>query len=358
VRSRITTAAGLGACACLLAFPAAGLAKTKTVVVGTGSHGKAFQKLGADANAFFPHGVTIHKGDSVRFAPGGFHTVDLPKRGGGPAALITPTGTTVSGSNDAAGQPFWFNGQPNLSFNPSLFKGGFGHKLTYSGRKSLNSGLPLSAKVKPMTVKFTRTGTYTFYCNIHPGMKGTVTVKKASAKVPSAKQDAATVKAEVARDLKIAKALPRTKTPAATVDVGAAGPHGVEFFGMVPSTINVHVGDAVSFRMSKGSFEDHTATFGPGNPESQPDSYLGQLANGINPPQFDPRAVYPSDPPGSSAAILTALTHGNGFWNSGVMDTSSATPLANSNSVKFGQPGRYDYYCLIHPFMHGTVVVN
>src|SRR3954454_23883027 len=109
-------AIGLGACACTLAFPAAGLAKTKTVVVGTGKAAKSFQKFGADANAFFPSGGTIHKADSVRFVPGGFHNVDLPKRGGAATPLITPTGTTVSGINDEAGQPFWFNGQPNLSF--------------------------------------------------------------------------------------------------------------------------------------------------------------------------------------------------------------------------------------------------
>jgi plastocyanin len=356
VRSRRTTAAGLAACACLLAFPAAGLAKTKTVVVGTGKAGKAFQKLGADVNGFFPSGIAIHKGDSVKFVPGGFHNVDLPKRGGGTASLIVPTGTMVSGSNDEAGQPFWFNGQPNLGFNPALFTGGFGKKLTYNGRKSLNSGLPVAPKVKPMTVKFTKTGKYTYYCDVHPGMKGTVTVRAARKSVPTAKQDAATVKAEIKRDVKIAKALPRTKTPSGTVDVGAAGPHGVEYFGMVPATIDVNSGSSVTFRMSKGSFEDHTATFGPGNPETEPDSYLGKLV--LNPPTLDPRSVYPSDPPGSSSAILTALTHGNGFWNSGAMDTSSKTPLAGSNSVRFGQAGTYDYYCLIHPFMHGQVVVH
>jgi plastocyanin len=354
----MTMAAGLGTCACLLAFPAAGLAKTKTVVVGTGKAAKSFQKFGADANAFFPSGVTIHKGDSVRFVPGGFHNVDLPKRGGAATPLITPTGTTVSGINDEAGQPFWFNGQPNLSFTPTLFTGGFGKKLTYNGRKSLNSGLPLAAKVKPMTVKFSKTGKYTYFCDVHPGMKGTVTVKAASKSIPTAKQDAATVKAEIKRDVKIAKTLPSTKTPSGTVDVGAAGPHGVEYFGMVPGKLTVNPGDTVNFRMSKGSFEEHSATFGPGNPETQPDSFLGKLAGGINPPTFDPRSVYASDPPNASAAVLTALSHGNGFWNSGVMDRSSKTPLAGSNSVKFGQSGTYDYYCLIHPFMHGTVVVR
>ena len=50
--------------------------------------------------------------------------------------------------------------------------------------------------------------------------------------------------------------------------------------------------------------------------------------------------------------------HGNGFWNSGALDTVSATPLPKSASVKFDTPGTYTYYCLIHPFMRGTITVQ
>jgi plastocyanin len=41
-----------------------------------------------------------------------------------------------------------------------------------------------------------------------------------------------------------------------------------------------------------------------------------------------------------------------------VLDTSSATPLPSSNAVTFTAPGTYQFYCLIHPFMHGTVTVT
>jgi plastocyanin len=40
------------------------------------------------------------------------------------------------------------------------------------------------------------------------------------------------------------------------------------------------------------------------------------------------------------------------------MDESNATPLQSSNSVTFNAPGTYQFYCLIHPFMHATVVVK
>ena len=67
--------------------------------------------------------------------------------------------------------------------------------------------------------------------------------------------------------------------------------------------------------------------------------------------------MYPSEPP-ATTATLTPLTHGNGFWNTGVMDTANATPLPSSGTVTFGAPGTYKYYCLIHTFMHGVINVT
>ncbi len=103
--------------------------------------------------------------------------------------------------------------------------------------------------------------------------------------------------------------------------------------------------------------EVHTATTGPGNPESQPTSYLGVLAASFASPVFDPRATYPSDPPPGIAA-LTPTFHGNGFWNSGALDLNPSTPSPPRNSVTFAAPGVYQFYCLIHPFMHATVTVQ
>jgi plastocyanin len=106
--------------------------------------------------------------------------------------------------------------------------------------------------------------------------------------------------------------------------------------------------------MMKGSTEDHTATFGP-------QAYLQPIENSFanpQPPSFalDSRGVYESQAPGTLGALSPAL-HGNGFWNSGVMDQSTATPLPNSNSVKFTTPGTYEFMCMIHTNMHGTIKV-
>ena len=321
---------------------------------------KTFQKQAfSDVNDYFPHQATIHVGDSIKFVPTGPHTVDIPRKGGSPLALILPTGQTIAGVNDAAGAPFWFNGQPQVGFNPQLGPPGlFGKKATFTGAKRIESGLPFAEKPKPFTVKFLKTGTYTYYCNIHPGMKGTIKVASKNGKVPSAREDKAALNTQIASTLKTAKRLTHTVVQGNNVSIGASGAGGVESFAFYPANKTVKVGTTVTFRMSSKSFEAHTATTGPGDPVTDPTSYLGAISASFQAPVFDPRGVYPSDPPGSIAA-LTPTFHGNAFWNSGVLDHSSTTAaLPSSNLVTFSAPGTYTFYCMIHPFMKGTVTVT
>ncbi|MGZ6643666.1 MAG: hypothetical protein ACXVFT_17805 [Solirubrobacteraceae bacterium] len=351
--------AALGAASvAMFAVPAGASAATKTVLMGepTAVQNTFERRYSSDVDAFFPSKITVHVGDSVRFDPVSFHTVDFPKKGGKSLGLVSP-GAPVSGASDAAGAPFWFNGQPQLGFTAALQKSGFGKTFTYTGAKPVRSGLPFANKPKPMTVRFTKAGSFTFYCNVHEGMKGRVKVVPKSKHVPSAAADKARVAAQVARDLRVAKSLGSTKAPAKTVIMGPSGTGGVELYGFAPARLTVPVGTTVTFRMPNNSREDHTATFGPGNPDKEPGSYLGKLAASFNTPAFDPAATYSSDKPGTVATFTPAL-HGNGFWNTGVLDTTPATPLPALGTVTFGQPGTYDFYCLIHTFMHGQVVVQ
>jgi plastocyanin len=344
----------------VLAIPASASAATKVVNMGTPSKvAQTFnQKYGSDVNDFFPHGTTIHVGDSVSFVPVGFHDLTIPKKGGKAVPLFAPIGQVVAGANDAAGAAFWFNGQAKLGFNlPTLAPAGFGKKFTYTGAKAIHSGLPLGNKLKPVTVKFAKAGSYTYYCDVHPGMKGTVKVLAKSKAIPSAKADAKALAHQVARDLKEIKTLTKAAVPAGTVDVGSAGKYGTEYFGMLPATRTVPAGTTLTFQMTARSVETHTATFGPGDPEKEPNSYLGKLTATLESPVPDPSAIYPSDVPGTLAS-LTPTLHGNGFWNSGALDAVAATPLPRSNKVTFNTPGTYTYHCLIHPFMKGTVVVQ
>jgi plastocyanin len=340
-----------------LVMPGAAMAATRTVFMGLPpASQKAFEKVSSDANAFFPTTIRIHAGDVVAFAPVGFHSVDMPASGA-PLPLISPTGKKVT-AIDAAAIPFWFNGLDEVGFDARLAKLNFG-KTLIKGPARIASGLPLAPKLKPMRVRFNKAGRYTYYCNIHTGMKGTVRVVGKHSPIPSAKSDAARVKAQAAKALAVAKTLPTiTKPPASTVSVGAEGKGGVTYYGMLPDKLTVPAGTTVKFAMPNGSSEVHTATFGPGDPD-QKTSYLGAIAASFQgPPVFDARGIYPSEPPGSPTVALTPTLHGNGFWNAGTMDAVAASPLPGSGSVTFSTPGTYPFVCLIHTNMKGTITVQ
>jgi plastocyanin len=354
-----TALGGTLALAIATASPVAAQAATKTVDLGPPrASQRAIQRTGSDVNDFFPHRVTIHVGDTVRFRPANFHTVDLPGRRTRKLPIITPTGQPIAGSTDAAGAPFWFNGQPSLGFNPVLLRSAFGKRRSYNGRTVVDSGLPIARNPQPMSVRFTRAGTFRYFCDVHFGMTGIVRVVSARRRIPSAAADRATVRRQVATTLRTARALPTGDTPPAnTIDVGRQGAGGVTLFAFLPSTLTVPHGTTVTFRMNARS-EVHTATTGPGDPLNQPTSYLGAIASSLNQPVFDPKAVFPSDPPGAPAA-LTPTFHGNGFWSSGALDLDPSTPtVPTGNSVTFAAPGTYQVFCMIHPFMHGTVTVT
>jgi plastocyanin len=349
----LACAAGVAAMA-----PAAAQAKTKQVSMGlpTPSAAKSFQKLNGDANAFFPSSITVAVGDKVRWSVNGFHNIDFPATGDDALALFAPTGDKIAGEKDAAGADFWFNGLDALGFSPELAPSGFGKTFSYDGSKRVLSGLPLVDKPKPVSVKFKKAGSYTYFCDIHPGMTGTVKVVKKRGAVPGSKADAQAVKKQVAAGLKTLKAVAKTTPAAGTVQVGGAGKGGVESFDFFPAASAVKVGDTLTFSMPVGSTEAHTATTGPGDIEDS-SSYLGALAAGFEAPVIPGAALYPSDTPGAPAALSPTL-HGNGFWNSGVIDAVEASAPPMANAVTFAQAGSYDFYCLIHPFMKATVTVS
>jgi len=310
---------------------------------------KSFNKTyNPDINAFFNKKTTINVGDSVSFMLLGFHTVDFPAKGESAVPLIVPSKTLVSGVNDAAGNPFWFNGKvPNVGINPELFTGS--KAKTYDGSQRWDSGAPLG-KPKPLKLTFTKPGTYHYFCDIHPGMIGTVVVKPKGAAIPSAKQDAAATVAQVTADVKAAAKVVKAKQPRNTVSLGQSTPGGVELFTMFPSTLTVKANTVVTFHMSKHTFETHTATFGP-------TSVLKTLAKGFEGVSFPAQGVFPSDPPGSIVESPTA--HGDGFANTGALDNNPhSTTIPSSGKIDFTTPGTYHFICLIHPFMHGTIIVK
>ena len=166
-----------------LAAPAS--ARTHMVWAGgTASFQKSLRARHARVNDFFPHRVTIHERDAIEWQGmwTGFHSIDFPAKGGTDLPFILPTSTAVGGVTDFAGNPFWFNGEPNLALNPVLFAASGPNAYDGSGRA--DSGLPVGQPV-PFKLSFTKPGTYVYYCDLHYGMRGVVVVKPKSAKIPT-----------------------------------------------------------------------------------------------------------------------------------------------------------------------------
>lgn len=343
-----------------IALPAAASAASKTVYAGgPGAFGHKLQvKYGAGVNGFLLKKVTINAGDTIDWngaaLGSGFHTVDIPAKGGSDLPLILPNGTTVTGVNDANGTPFWFNGQPNVAFNPAVAAGPSGGN-TYDGTARIESGLPFSNPTPDFKVKFTKPGTFKYFCDVHYGMVGEVVVKPAGKAIPSAKRDANTLKAQEKRYLSEAKGLQHTNPGAKQVSLGASRGDGLEVFKMFPATLKVKTGAVVTFLMSKKTHETHTATFG----DTSPGGFVTGLGNTAftgNP--INPIGAYPSDVPMPISVSLTSHGYTDGFANTGALDRDAKTPQPVSAMVKFTQAGTYHYICLIHSFMHGTIVVH
>src|SRR5215207_728397 len=342
-----------------LALPAAAQAATKTVQAGPfGAQAKQFEDAAGDANEYFRRVITIHKGDKVRWKINGFHSVTFAPPGGPAPSLIVPDPSTpVAGVNDAGGNPFWFNGQPTLRPNPTALgkQGG----RTFDPGALMNSGLPLGeGPPPPYVLRFKRTGTFRYLCVVHPGMKGKVRVVGRGHSVPSAAKDRQEAKRQQKVTLERVQRLTTglgTEDLDKTIQAGNDRRSGATVFKFFPNAPSYKVGETVTLQMSPGSSEAHTFTFGPTNGR---DLYNDQLATVLLGEVFDPRGGYPSDPPPAGVPTLTPASHGNGFYNSGVLDQDPASPQPASTKVIFGAPGPYSLICLIHPFMTGTVTVT
>jgi plastocyanin len=264
--------------------------------------------------------------------------------------LITPDpANPVSGQNDAAGNPFFFNGQPNLNLNPAAaFPQG---DDTLDPGALTSSGLPIAGPPEPYTLEFPETGTYSYICTVHPGMKAKVKVVRAGRPIPSAKKDRKAAKKERKKALRKAIKLSGgqgTGDLQNAIQAGNDRAGGATVFKFFPASANVKVGDTITLQMPPSSSEVHSFTFGPAD-------YVTNIADTLLGPVFNPIGVYPSDPP---VATYTPAIHGNGFWNSGLLDSDAASPLPASTQVKFGAAGTFSYICLIHPFMQATVTVT
>jgi plastocyanin len=310
--------AGLGA---LGTVPAsASPATTWNVQIGAGN------ERDTSLNRFYPSDITVHRGDTVSFGWGGFHTIT-------------------------------FNPPATLSILDYFGPAGFSPGPLDSPTKFV-SGLPFGPPgVQPPNFNVlidVPAGKYHFQCMLHQFMKGSITVKKGALPRTNG-QNQALAAAQIAADTKRAAALDAQLTRRASHTDGealaGAGDRVAELVKFYPSSITVHVGDELTFT-DPDLHEPHTVTFGPlaGNPQ---DPAFGVFPAGPgNPKAYD----------GTSALNSGYLFHRSqyDYWNLKVSPISAAVPRTEF-SVTFTTPtaaGKpINFYCAIHGQLNpdGTV---
>jgi plastocyanin len=143
------------------------------------------------------------------------------------------------------------------------------------------------------------------------------------------------------------------------VDVGTAI-RGAELKSMIPGRIVVRVGQTVTFRMP-AQHDVHTVTFGPKAVlQGISADFIAPSGSG-GAPVFDPRGVYPSEPPRTRQPIAyDGRNHGDGYLNSGLLYPQGTPARVGPTAfrVRFTRAGTYAYQCVIHPGMGGVVVVR
>jgi plastocyanin len=313
-------------CGALFASPlSASAAQTLTVSAGAESPGGDVQ-----LNEFAPNQISVNVGDTVTWKLDSteFHNV-----------LFT---------SGAPSPDFVMPGAGGVFINPAVAIPTGGN--TYDGTGVVGSGL--LNKGDTFSVTFPKAGSFTFLCSIHPGMGGVVKVVDGEGADTQATIDARRT-AQINADL-ATRALPAIVGNAAGVPVeGAAvgvaagvenAPADIQRF--FPQRVNIRQGEAVTW-VWKTQDTPHTVTFLGGAPA--PDVVVPVPQAG-GPPhlQLNPVVLAPAGDAGA--------WNGSGFLNSGFLQPMPNQPTP-AFTVRFQAAGTYDYVCVLHEGMVGTVVV-
>ena len=265
---------------------------------------------------FLPAKAKVAKGTTVtwEFAGPESHSV-----------TFVPPGTTVPPSSET---------DPSL-ISPKPATG------PYDGSTLVSSGvLPLgqATQVQKFSMSFGRTGTYTYYCVLHPNMVGTLQVtddtQDSQQKITKTgnQEKAKYLKEGVAAKQKLTSATPKPTKNADgsttyTVEMGASTPH-TDVLAFAPSPGSVKAGDHVTF--VNNSSAPHTASFGGSLVPTIP--ILPEVQNAV---------------PGPSPQTLAQGAYLNTGWLP-PKTKQGPTKAARSYTYDVPTPGQYQYVCVLH----------
>ncbi|HVL89197.1 MAG TPA: plastocyanin/azurin family copper-binding protein [Actinomycetota bacterium] len=353
--------------------------KSATYTVQVDSH-KPASEFGTYFSKFFPGEVKVRAGDSIDFKlnwSGEPHSVTFGTLVDAGAEKLDPT----SREEPAEWQkiPLMLPEGPGdavqAGINPCYVETGDPPKedlcenrtqpKTFTGTYSMHSSgfLPEGSTYRVTFDSAIDAGTYSYFCTLHRGvMVGKVTVVAATETVPSPDEVATQADTEIdAIRTKLAGAYDKSKqgmgpgsilagTGDPTLIEGGTDAGVTEF---LPAKAIAKVGETVKF-LPVGP---HTVSFN--TPQDAVESLVkaGDGTWHINPKAFGPTGSPPSGPPGEKPVVTDAGTwNGEGFLNSGIL-LGFGPPGALTWQVKFGKAGTYEFRCLLHPDMEGSITV-
>ena len=291
--------------------------------------------VGVDVLAFFPPTVKVHRGDTITWTFDPVHNVHFATK---PVdSLLTPgdvDGKTLPLLNPVVAVP---NVQPGDSYKDGLNTG-------LVGTDPSNPTFTIVMDAAP--------GTYTYLCDLHSGMIGTIIVVDDNTTIPTPDDVVAEGKKGVADVLANAQltylkagdaAIPQPKTGADSLAVSAgftAGTASINRF--FPNVGVITAGQSVQWTVPAG-LEAHTINFPLPADGNIPDT-LAVVTDSKNVPHL----IF-------GQTLIPTTKTGDSY-----SDTTVASGLilpGQSFALKFPKAGVYKYYCAIHPGQLGTIVV-
>jgi plastocyanin len=214
---------------------------------------------------------------------------------------------------------------------------------TYDGSTYVSSGFVLLGG--SYRLKFTKPGTYTYQCLIHPGMKGSIQVAPAGS--PHVTEQAlytASANAQIATDMTAAAA------SVATFPYAPGGPH-------LAAGISPAMSMGMPSALTVMRFLD-----GPSLSDSSVTIAAGGVVTWTNASNNSPHTVTIA-PVGTTFPTLSPFSppSGGNVYDGTTLVNSGVLAPGQSFSLRFTKPGVYTYHCIFHDdteHMIGTVIVQ
>jgi plastocyanin len=155
------------------------------------------------------------------------------------------------------------------------------------------------------------------------------------------------------------RALIAETAPATTLTVlaGTPDPNGPtrEYSAFFPSVVKVHAGDTVAFYNPTADVP-HTVTFGIAADRSNQPVFGGApLPVVVGPCASNAALTKASRTCGAPSGGALPSFDGQAFYSSGIVAPRQQFLLRTATNLR---PGTYHYYCLIHSFQVGTIIVE